>query len=139
MHRMNEWVNNGSSFGQDIATLHADNTRIDTVIRLHHGTGAIHADCSLLVTDAETANDELPTPNQSVTNLLYEAYGLEGEAGAKCYKAGATNTALLATSASERAKGWAEMEQAFKQIEAILGKSVSTTTTTDADGGSIFG
>lgn len=136
--RMNAWVND-TGFGQQIGTLTADNQRITEVIHLKHGTGAIHADCSLLVSDAETANGNLPTPNHQVSLLLYNAYGLEGEAGTNCYNAGSTNQALLAKSKAERAKAMIEIQSSLKMIEQIMKSTVSTTTTTNPNSGSIFG
>lgn len=136
--RMDAWVND-TGFGQQIGTLTADNQRISEVIRLKNGTGAIHADCSLLVSDAEAANGNLPTPNHQVSLLLYSAYGLEGEAGTNCYNAGSTNQVLLAKSKAERTKAIAEIQSSLKAIEQITKSTVSTTTTTNPNSGSIFG
>ena len=84
-HRMSVWVN-GTNFGADIATLVADNARIPKVVP--NGSGAVHAACGTLVTDAEMANTNLPSPDPDVTDLLTQAYGLEGTAGNECYKRG---------------------------------------------------
>jgi hypothetical protein len=77
-HRMSVWVT-GTNFGADIGTLVADNARIAKVVP--NGSGAVHAACGTLVTDAEMANTELPSPDPEVTDLLTKAYGLEGTAG----------------------------------------------------------
>ena len=101
-HRMSVWVN-GTNLGEDIGTLVADNARIAKVVP--NGTGAVHAACGTLVTDAEMANTELPSPDPEVTDLLTKAYGLEGTAGNQCYDAGATNKQLLAESARNAHQG----------------------------------
>ena len=70
-HRMSVWVS-GTSFGEDIGTLVADNARIPKDVP--NGTGAMHAACSTLLNDAEMANSSLPSPDPDVTTLLTKAY-----------------------------------------------------------------
>ncbi len=132
-HRMSAWVN-GTSFGGDIATLVADNARVPKVAP--NGAGAVHAACGTLVTDAEMANTELPSPDPEVTDLLYQAYGLEGTAGNECYDAGSTNRPLLAQSARNAIKAEALYNEALQRIGAIDGKVPATTTTAGNSGNS---
>ncbi|HEX3793239.1 MAG TPA: hypothetical protein VHV57_01940 [Acidimicrobiales bacterium] len=134
-HRMTEWVG-GTGFGEDIGTLLADNARVPEDVP--NGDGAVHAACGTLEDDAEMANDELPTPDQQVTDWLSTAYGLEGTAGVECYQAGSTDKALLAKSARATAKAKGLIERSLVRIQSIDSKVVSTTTTTDNSGG-IFG
>jgi hypothetical protein len=137
-HRMSVWVN-GTNFGQDIGTLVADNARIAKVVP--NGTGAVHAACGTLVTDAEMANTELPSPDPEVTGLLTKAYGLEGTVGNECYDAGSTNKKLLAEAARNAIKAEALYNEALQRIRAIDGKVPATTTTVGNSGnsGGIFG
>jgi hypothetical protein len=137
-HRMSVWVS-GTSFGADIATLVADNARIHLVVP--NGTGAVHAACGTLVTDAEQANTELPSPDPDVTELLTKAYGLEGTAGNQCYDAGSTNKQLLHQSARNAIKAEALYNEALQRIRAIDGNVPVTTTTAGNSGntGGIFG
>jgi hypothetical protein len=137
-HRMSVWVN-GTNFGQDIGTLVADNARIAKVVP--NGPGAVHAACGTLVTDAEMANTELPSPDPEVTALLTKAYGLEGTVGNECYDAGSTNQQLLAQSARNAIKAEALYNEALQRIRAIDGKVPATTTTVGNSGnsGGIFG
>jgi hypothetical protein len=137
-HRMSVWVN-GTNLGADIATLIADNARIAKVVP--NGSGAVHAACGTLVTDAEMANTELPSPDPVVTALLTNAYGLEGTAGNQCYDAGSTNRQLLAESARNAIKAEALYDEALQRIRAIDGKVPVTTTTAGNSGnsGGIFG
>jgi hypothetical protein len=137
-HRMSVWVS-GTNLGEDIGTLVADNARIAKVVP--NGSGAVHAACGTLVTDAEMANTELPSPDPEVTDLLTKAYGLEGTAGNECYDAGTTNKKLLAESARNAIKAEALYNQALQRIRAIDGKAPATTTTVGNSGnsGGIFG
>jgi hypothetical protein len=135
-HRMSVWVK-GTGFGQDIGTLVADNARVPKVVP--NGTGAVHAACDTMVTDAAMANSELPSPDPEVTDLLTQAYGLEGAAGNQCYDAGATDKTLLAKSARNAIKAEALYGQVLQRIRQIDGRTVATTTTTENGTGGIFG
>jgi hypothetical protein len=136
--RMKAW-SSSTEFGGSIATLRADSARIAQVVADRSGTGAIHADCALLLQDAGAANDNLPTPDTTVTNQLSNAYADEGSAANDCYNAGTTNAKLLARSARERAQADALLAQALERVQSITGTTISTTTTTDPGSGSIFG
>ncbi len=135
-HRMSVWVS-GTTLGQDIGTLLADNARVPNDVV--NGTGAVHAACGTLLNDAEMANTNLPSPDPDVTALLTQAYGLEGTAANQCYDAGATNKKLLAQSEHNAIKAEAVFDQVLQRIRQIDGRSVSTTTTTDNSSGGIFG
>ena len=135
-HRVSVWVT-GTTLGQDIGTLQADNARVPKDVA--NGTGAVHAACGTLLNDAEMANTNLPSPDPDVTALLTQAYGLEGTAANQCYDAGATNTKLLAQSGHNAIKAEALFNQALQRIRQIDGRTVSTTTTTDNSSGGIFG
>ncbi len=135
-HRMSVWVS-GTSFGSDIGTLMADNARIPKVAA--NGSGALHAACGTLVTDAEIANTELPSPDPDVTDLLYKAYGLEGTAGNECYNA-ASSKQLLAESQRNAIKAEALYNEVLQRIRTIDGQVPVTTTTAGNSGntGGIF-
>ena len=135
-HRISVWVS-GTDFGQDIGTLVADNARLSKVVP--NGTGAVHGACATLVTDAETANEELPSPDPQVTEWLSAAYTLEATAGNQCYEAGSTNASLLTKSERNGIKAEALYEQVLQRIRQLDGKAVSTTTTTEPGTGGIFG
>jgi hypothetical protein len=116
----------------------ADNARIHKVVP--NGTGALHAACATMVTDAEMANGELPTPDPQVTGWLTQAYTLEATAGNQCYDAGTTDAGLLAKSERNAVKAEALYAQVLQRIRQLDGKTVPTTTTTESGGsGGIFG
>ena len=138
-HRMSVWVS-GTGLGGDIGTLVADNARIAKVAP--NGAGALHAACSTMINDAEMANSSLPSPDPTVTDLLTQAYGLEGTTGNECYN-GASNPALLAQAEHDGIKAVALYNEALQRIRAITGKAPVTTTTSGNSGnsgiGGIFG
>jgi hypothetical protein len=135
-HRLREWVS-GTSLGEDIGTLVADNARVPKTVP--HGTGAVHGACGALEDDAEQFNSSLPSPDYDVTLWLTEAYGDEGTASTECYNAGATNKTLLQKSYREAAKADSLYLRVMARIRSLDGLPVSTTTTTDNNPISIFG
>jgi hypothetical protein len=136
VHRLTVWVN-GTGLGQDIGTLVADNARVPEDVP--NGNGAVHAACGTLLDDAEMANGSLPSPDPEVTNLLTQAYNLEGTAANQCYDAGATNRTLLDKSQRNAIKAEALYNQVLQRIRSVDGKTVPTTTTTDNSTGGVFG
>ena len=139
-HRMSVWVS-GTSFGEDIGTLVADNARIPKDVP--NGSGAVHAACSTLLNDAQMANSSLPSPDPDVTTLLTNAYNDEGTAANQCYDSGATNKSLLAESERNTIKAEALYQEALQRIRVITGRTPVTTTTAGNTGnsgiGGIFG
>jgi hypothetical protein len=136
--RLTTWVE-ASQFGQTVGTLEGDAARVTTAVAEHKDVGTIHTICGVLLTDAQSANGDLPTPDSSLTVTLSHAYTLDYEAGNNCYAGGTTGTKLLAKSASERAEAHAYLVVALGVVDAELGHRVPTTTTTEPGGGGIFG
>ncbi len=136
-HRVDVWVG-GTSMGSTVGTLIGDAARIETAVAEHKDAGVFHTDCGVITTDAESANSDLPTPDTELTDLLSEAYGLEGAAGNDCYNAGSSDPKLQARSARERARARGLLEAALARVRAVTGRSVSTTTTTSPGGASEF-
>ena len=54
---MSVWTS-GTTLGEDIGTLIADNARVPKDVP--NGTGAVHAACATTLNDAEMANSSLP-------------------------------------------------------------------------------
>ncbi len=134
-HRLSVWVS-GTGFGGDIGTLVADNARIAKVAP--NGAGALHAACSTMINDAEMANSNLPSPDPTITDLLTEAYGLEGTAGNDCYN-GASNPKLLTAAERDGIKADALYNEVVQRIRAIDGRVPVTTTTSGNSGNSGVG
>jgi hypothetical protein len=136
--QLTDWVA-ASQLGQTVGTLEGDAARVSAAVAQHDDTGTIHTVCGVLLTDAQSANGELPTPDRQLTVALSEAYTLDYEAGNNCYSGGATGSALLAKSAGERSAAHADLVRALALAESVLGRAVATTTTTEPGGGGIFG
>ena len=138
-HRMSVWVS-GTGLGPEIGTLVADNARIAKVVP--NGSGVLHAACSTIVNDAEMANSTLPSPDPTVTELLTQAYGLEGTAGNDCY-GGASDRSTLTRAEREGSQADALYREALRRIGAVDGHPPATTTTVgnsgDSGAGGIFG
>jgi hypothetical protein len=132
--RMAAWVR-GTTFGEDIGTLVADNARIAK----ETSTSAMHAACGTMEDDADMANDELPTPDSVVSDWLSTAYGLEGTAATECYNAGVTDNKLLGQAEAATVKADRLYSRALIRIQSIDGRVPTTTTTTDNSPGSILG
>jgi hypothetical protein len=133
-HRMSVWVS-GTGLGEDIGTLVADNARVPK----ETSSGGMHAACGTMEQDADTANDELPTPDPQVTDWLSTAYGLEGTAATECYDAGSTDTKLLVKAEASTKQADLLYERVLIRIQSIDGILPSTTTTTDNAPISVFG
>jgi hypothetical protein len=136
--QLHAWVT-ATSLGQDLGSLHDDGLDLQKVLAHHSGTGAVHTVCGVMIQTAESAHSNLPSPDTDLTQLLARVYQLDVEAGNDCYAAGATNKQLLAKSATERAQAEEAAEEALARVQAVTGKTISTTTTTRPTAGGIFG
>jgi hypothetical protein len=91
-------------------------------------------DCDVLVTDALSANQNLPTPDGELTNVLSRAYSAAANAGKDCLCAGGAHTCtagalgrtgLLKRSAAEGAaarRGFIEAEARVDLLSILGGK-----------------
>lgn len=68
------------------------------------GAPATHARtvCDVLVTDTLHANEQLPTPDSTLTGLLGRAYDAAASAGHDCYDAAGADSPKLAAAATLR-------------------------------------
>jgi hypothetical protein len=132
--RVRAWTS-ATQFGQSVGTLYGDGQRIHKVIRLDRGTGAIHTDCGVLITDTGTVESNLPTPDQTLTDALNSAATLDYQAGTDCYNGGGTDQALMRKANREMAQADAALHRAVARVEQITDATVSTTTTTNPDQG----
>lgn len=120
--------------GQSIGTMVGDNRAIDRAVGRGGGALALHTVCGVLTTDAEKANGELPSPDTQTTQWLAQAYDLEYQAGVDCYD-GASDRAKLRASASARGQAERLFGRVLVRFQALTGKTISTTTTTQPGGG----
>lgn len=127
--RLQSWVQ-ASGLGQAIGTLTGDNRSVDQALAAHQDTTSIHTVCAVLANEAQTANQNLPSPDTAVTDTLARAFALEYDAGEACYKAGATGTKLLAESHTDRTRAEQLFAQVLRRVRRVTGQSLPTTTTT---------
>jgi hypothetical protein len=132
--QLRSWVA-GTGLGQSVGTVLGDAARVRQALAAHKSAGVVHTDCAVLLTDAQSANGELPSPNRTLTRLLSSGYALAYDAGSDCYDSNGTNQALLARARRERIEAEAKLSQAVALVNQLLGTTLSTTTTTQPGGG----
>ncbi|MGH9089740.1 MAG: hypothetical protein ACRDYZ_16805 [Acidimicrobiales bacterium] len=131
--QMTSWVR-AANLGQAIGVLTDDDRNIARAVAAHQDTTAIHTVCAVLSNEAQTANQNLPSPNVHVTDTLARAFSLEYDAAQACYKGGAKGKQLLAESARDRSKALTLLHRVLADVRHITGQSVPTTTTTTPAG-----
>jgi hypothetical protein len=102
-----------TGFAASVSTVQGDLRRIDA---LAQSSPALKTDCDVLVTDALSANENLPTPDETLTNLLSTAYSVAGSAGHDCFSGGAR---LLARSVTERVTARRDLIKSLAQYDAV--------------------
>lgn len=127
--RVQHWVSS-TNFGQDVGTLEGDGASVRKAVAAHAGITALHTVCAAMANDAQTFNDELPSPDTRLTQLLARAYSLEYDAAESCYRAPSAGSRLLSASARDRGRAAALLKQALGRVRVVTGRSVPTTTTT---------
>jgi hypothetical protein len=98
-----------------VTEIQGDIRRIDAV----SDQAALPADCDVLVTDALNANQNLPSPDQTLTNLLARAYSDAGDAGHDCVGGAGAGSTSLARSARERATTRRDLIRALARFDAV--------------------
>ena len=134
--QVRSWVN-GTGLGQSVGTVLGDAARVRVAVDDHADSGVLHTDCGVLLTDAQSGNGELPTPNSQLTHLLSSGYALAYDAGNDCYDSGGTNHKLLAQATKERIEAEAKLDQSVNLVNQLVGGTLSTTTTTQPGAGGI--
>jgi isopenicillin N synthase-like dioxygenase len=137
--RLEGWATS-MNLGQDVGTLEGDGASVRKAISAGKGIGAVHTVCAAMASDAQTYNDNLPSPDSTVTQLLARAYGLEYDAAESCYRATSTRARLLKVSSRDRTEAATLFGEALRRIRSVTGHTVPTTTTTvpDLTGTSLF-
>ena len=125
----NSWLDQ-TNFATVVGGLQNDTAKIATASSMKKPTLTMQTLCGILLLDAQTANNDLPTPDRTATKLLALAYGDLGAGANQCFKAGNANTALQAQSVASRTSGLIALAQATSRLEAVIGQPITTTTTT---------
>ncbi len=107
-----------TSFSAEVSTVQGDIGRIDVVVGRDEAA-ALKTDCDVLVTDALIANQNLPTPDATLTTLLSNAYSVAGEAGHDCFSGAGGGTRLLARSTTERMTARRDVIKALARFDVV--------------------
>ncbi|MHB8440034.1 MAG: hypothetical protein ACYDD4_12875 [Acidimicrobiales bacterium] len=106
-----------TGFSAGIAQIRGD---LEHSAQLASDTGAaLRTVCDVLVTDTLNANQQLPTPDATLTRLLSQAYGEAGTAGHACYAGASGDTAQLARAAQERTAALRSLVQAQARYDSL--------------------
>ncbi|MDA8310418.1 MAG: hypothetical protein M0Z46_07370 [Actinomycetota bacterium] len=129
-----------TKLGQDVGTLEGDGASMRRALSTHASMTTLHTVCAAMANDAQTFNDELPSPDGALTQLLARGYSLEYDAAESCYRAPSASSPLLARAATDRARAAHLFGLALRRVRLLTGRSVPTTTTTvpDLTGTSLF-
>lgn len=127
--RLASWVGS-TSLGQDIGTLEGDGKDVRKALAAGEGITAAHTVCAAMATSAQTFNDELPSPDTVVTQLLARAYGLEYDAAQACYRSPAASVPLFGAFGRDRARAAVLFGDVLRRVRVLTGTTPPTTTTT---------
>lgn len=133
---MQSWATSSPDpkFAAALSTLRGDISRTREA-ESSHDQGALRTACDVLVTDALSANQNLPAPDSNLTNLLSNAYTSAADAGKDCLcaaggggcRSGAHASAgLLDRSAAESSaaeRGFIAAEARFDYLTTLSGNA----------------
>jgi len=132
--QVSTWVDQGGG-GSSVGNLEVEARNIDLALAQHNKPAAIREVCALLSNDSQTGIGNLPTPDDTLTNDLNNAYMEGTAAGDDCYKGADGDAALLAKSAAERTRTVALLGIAVQRMAAVMGRTPTTDTTVPQSGG----
>jgi hypothetical protein len=98
--------------------LRTDARRIAT-IEARHDVQALHTDCDVLVDDALGANQNLPTPDATLSGILSKAYAAAAQAGRRCASARSDDLAALAAAHADLGRAATGYVRAEARIDAV--------------------
>ncbi len=101
-----------------LSALRADARRIGAVERRHDAAG-VRTDCDVLVNDALGANQNLPSPDQTLTRILSAAYASASAAGRLCLTGAGGAEALVARSSAELTTAASGYVKAEARLDAL--------------------
>jgi len=101
-----------------LSTLRGDARRIAEVEVAHDGAG-VRTDCDVLVNDALSANQNLPSPDATLTGILSSAYASAAAGGRHCLTGADGDTSLLSRSAVELASAASGYVKAEARLDAL--------------------
>jgi len=116
--QVQSWMRS-TSFASGLRTLQADGRRIPEV-EVEHDPAAVRTACDVLVTDALSANQNLPSPDAMLNTILAAAYGHAAAAGRQCLDSAGGGAGLLRAAADLAAadRGYVAAEARLDDIDA---------------------
>jgi hypothetical protein len=117
---MSNWVKQSNLSDNLKTVVHDAKVTIKDLANPALGVNDLHTVCGVFLTDVESANASLPTPDNQSSNLLSSAYTDLGAGANQCYKAG-MNPALRADASALLAKGLATLSAATIRISVVTG------------------
>jgi hypothetical protein len=106
-----------TGLASSLSTLRADARRI-AAVEARHDPAGVRTDCDVLVNDALGANQNLPSPDDTLTQILSGAYASASAAGRNCLT-GAGGGPLLARSTAELATAESGYVKAEARLDAL--------------------
>jgi hypothetical protein len=101
-----------------LSALREDARRI-AAVEARHDRAGVRTDCDVLVNDALSANQNLPSPDPTLTRILSSAYAAATAAGRHCLTGAQGNQALLTRSANELAAAASGYVKAQARLDAL--------------------
>jgi hypothetical protein len=121
--RVESWVGT-SGFSAEIAQINTDAANVAKVERIGASPGAIRTNCAVLDLDTEDANQNLPSPDQELTDELSNGYAAEIQAAQDCYHGAGKSKTLISRGKIAQVAADADIAQAMALAAHLTGKPV---------------
>jgi hypothetical protein len=112
-----------TGFSAEVSTVQGDIRLIDSLSAGSPSAGSQAAEiktaCAVLVQDTLIANQNLPSPDETLTDLLSTAYSEAGVAGKDCLSGAGHGNALLSRSATERVTARRDLIKALARFDLV--------------------
>jgi hypothetical protein len=115
--QVHSWVTSTGLTGS-LSTLRSDARRV-ALLETRHDAAGVRTDCDVLVNDALSANQNLPSPDPVLTRILSAAYAAASAGGRHCLTGAAGNRVLLAQSNTELATAGTGYVKAQARLDAL--------------------
>ena len=100
-----------------LSTLRADARRV-AELEARHEPVAVRTDCDVLVNDALNANQNLPSPDATLTKILSDAYASASAGGRLCLLGTMDDQARAAADLATAASGYVKAEARLDALDA---------------------
>jgi hypothetical protein len=112
-----------TGFSAEVSTVQGDIRLVDSLSAGSQSAGSQAADmktaCAVLVQDTLMANQNLPSPDETLTDLLSTAYSEAGVAGKDCLSGAGHESDLLSRSATERVTARRDLTKALARFDLV--------------------